>query len=218
MQEMEPEVVMNLWVFIQPIGPMQVIYELGVRPYMMSGSDDEMTKLLKELSVSDFHFALRFPLPDRYHLKLTNDGETFRASSGDTMPAGDGVRKGLALVRPDISGMGQLEYFKEALDIVEKHLPARRLGLDGVETRKPTVNRKNLLSVITTVNVDDKGNQVARVEGPPRHAAPSVVANLWMFHDAKAKAIYALSGRGYMVHGSDSDKTRILKTLAPNDF
>jgi len=215
---MEPEVVMNLWVFVQSIGPMHVIYELGVRPYVMSGSDDEMTKLLKELAVSDFHFARRFPLPDRYYLKTKEEGGWFTAESGDTMQTGERVRKGLALVRPDISGMQQMEYFPEALDVVEKSLPARRLGIDGLETTMPRVNRKNLLSVITNVNVDDKGNQVARLDDPRRHASPSAVVNLWMFRDEKAKAIYALSGRGYMVHGSDSDKARILKTLARNDF
>jgi ankyrin repeat protein len=215
---MEPEVVMNLWVFVQSIGPIHVIYELGVRPYVMSGSDDEMTKLLKELAVSDFHFARRFPLPDRYYLKVREEGGRFIAStSSDPLRAGERVRKGLALVRPDISGMQQMEYFPEALDVVEKSLPARRVGIDGVE-KVPIVNRGSLLSVITNVNVDDKGNQVARLDDPRRYASPSAVVNLWMFRDEKAKAICALSGRGYMVHGSDSDKARILKTLARNDF
>jgi hypothetical protein len=217
---MEPEVVMNLWVFTQSVGPLSVIYEVGVRPYMMCGSDDEMTRLLKELAVSDFHFARRFPLPaDRYYLKLTErNGKIVSASSGDTMEEGPDVRKGLALVRPDISGMHQMEYFREALDVVEKSLPTRRLGIDGVETQLPRVNRKNLLSVITTVNVDSDGNQVARVDDPRRNASPSAIANLWMFRDERAKAIFALSGRGYLVHGSDNDKTRILRALAPYDF
>lgn len=216
---MEPEVVMNLWVFIQAVGPMNLIYELGVRPYMMSGSDDEMTKLLKDLAVSDFHFAHRFALPDRYHVKITEEAGMIVASSSDTIPEAGGVRTGLALVRPDISGMHQMEYFKEALDVVEKTLPTRRLGIDGVETYMPRVNRKNLLSVITNVNVDSNGNQVPLLPGDPRRqASPSAVANLWIFHDERAKAIYAVSGRGYMVHGSDSEKTRILKTLAPHDF
>jgi hypothetical protein len=217
---MEPEVVMNLWVFTQSIGPANVIYELGVRPYVMSGSDDEMTRLLKELALSDFHFAHRFALPaDRYYLKINQkDGVIISAESGDFMEEGDNVRKGLALVRPDISGAHQLEYFVEALDVVEKSLPTRRLGIDGVETSMASVNRENLLTLITNVKVDDEGNQVALVDDPRRRASPSAVANLWMFHDEKAKAIYALSGRGYMVHGSDSDKMRILKALAPNDF
>src|SRR5271166_4907458 len=34
---MEPEVVMNLWVFVQSVGLMHLIHELGVRPYMMTG-------------------------------------------------------------------------------------------------------------------------------------------------------------------------------------
>jgi hypothetical protein len=215
---MEPEVVMNLWVFIQSVGPMSVIYELGVRPYMMSGSDDQMTWLLKELAVSDFHFARRFPLPDRYYLKIEDDGGWLRASSGDTMPAEGKVRKGLALVRPDISGMNQMEYFREALDVIEKSLPTRRLGLDGIETRIPSVNRRNLLSVITNVNVDDRGNQISLLDDPRRYEAPSAVANLWMFRDERASAIYALSGRGYMVHGSESERMRILKSLTPNDY
>jgi hypothetical protein len=240
---MEPEVVMNLWVFTQLIGPealkvlfpdidkgwpvplsnlghinMNVIYELGVRPYVMSGTDDEMTRLLKELAMSDFHFARRFPLPDRYYVKVTADGGWLSASSGDAEPVGGRVRRGVALVRPDISGMHQVEYFKEALDAVERNLTPRRLGIDGAETRTPTVNRRNLLSVITTVNVDDNGNQVAVVDDPRRNASPSAVVNLWMLHDEKAQAVYALSGRGYMLHGSDNDKTKVLNQLAPNDF
>jgi hypothetical protein len=216
---MEPEVVMNLWVFVQSIGPMSVIYELGVRPYMMSGSDDEMTALLKELSVSDFHFAERFPLPAHYHLKVWEEGGQLRASTGsDSVRPGEQVRKGLALVRPDIAGMKQMEYFSEALDAVEKALPTRRVGMEGSQTRKPTVNRRNLLSVITTVNVDDKGNQVAKVDDHRRSTLPEPTVNLWMFCDDTAKAIYALSGRGYMIHGSESERTRTLKKLATLEF
>ena len=115
---MEPEVVMNLWVFIQSIGQMQVIHELGVRPYVMRGSDDEMTRLLKALSISDFHFARRFPLPDRYYLEIKQSDGWLRPGTGDTWPQTPGTaRKGLALVNPMISGMGQMEYFKEALDV-----------------------------------------------------------------------------------------------------
>jgi hypothetical protein len=217
---MESEIVMNLWIFIQSVGPLHLIYELGVRPYAMIGSDDEKFKLLKELAISDFHFAHRFALPaDRYYVKINRRNDVIvSASSGDTMEEGEGVLKGLALVRPDISGKHQLEYFMEALDAVEKNLPTRRLGIDGPQTQMPTVNRGNLLFVVTSVNVDSEGNQIARVEDPRRNLPPSPVANVWMFHDDKAKAIYAVSGRAYMVHGSDSEKTRILKAIAPYDF
>ena len=216
---MEPEVVMNLWVFIQLVGPMQVIHELGVRPYVMRGSDDEMTRLLKALSISDFHFARRFPLPDRYYLEIKQSDGWLRPGTGDTWPQTPGTaRKGLALVNPMISGMGQMEYFKEALDVVEKSPPIRRLGTDGAQITMPKVNRKNLLSVITSVAVDEQGGQVAQVDDPRRSQVPSVATNLWMFHDDKANAIYALSGRGYMIHGSENDRTRVLKTLAPIDF
>lgn len=215
---MEPEVVFNLWVFVQSIGPMHVIHGLGVRSYVMSGSDDEMTKLLKELAVSDFHFARRFPLPDRYYLNVSEEDGVFRASSGDTAPTGKKVRKGLALVRPDISGMHQMEYFKEALDVAETSLPSRPLGVNGAKARVPTVNRKNLLSVITTVNVDSNGNQVALVDSPYKAEPPKAAICLWAFNDDQARAIYAVSGRGYMLHGSNSDKTRALKALALNDY
>jgi hypothetical protein len=87
--------------------------------------------------------------------------------------------------------------------------------MDGRETRKPTVNRRNLLSVITTVNVDDKANQVAKVDDHRRSVLPEPVVNLWVFHDNKAKAIYALSGRAYMIHGSESERAGILRKLAP---
>jgi hypothetical protein len=80
------------------------------------------------------------------------------------------------------------------------------------------VNRRNLLSVITNVNLNDQGTQLARVEDSRRNSPPSPVANLWMFHDDKADAIYAIAGRPYMVHGAESEKTRILKALAPYDF
>jgi hypothetical protein len=114
--------------------------------------------------------------------------------------------------------MKQMEYFSEALDAAEKSLPTRHVGIEGSETRRPIVNRKNLLSVITTVNVDDKGNQVAKVDDHRRGILPEPVANLWMFNDDKAKAIYALSGRGYMIHGPESERTRALRKLAPLDF
>lgn len=175
----------------------------------MTGSDDDKTRLLKDLAVSDFHFARRFPLPDRYSLTL------------DTADVGGGKqsRKGITGVNPMISGLSQLEYFNEALDAIQTSFDTRALGKNGSKTEMPTVNRKNLLSVVTNVNVDNNGKQVPLLEGDPRrNAPPSTVANLWMFHDEKSKAIYALSGRGYMVHGSDSDKTRILKALAPYDF
>jgi len=247
---MEPEVVMNLWVFTQSIRPqalfpdykweaqisprsndkMSVIYQLGIRPYMMTGSDDEKTRLLKELAISDFHFARRFSLPDRYYIEMTEADGYITASSGDDTPKWQLVRRSIALVRPDISGMHQMEYFSgvgdpvaresgmQALDLVENSLPTRRIGIEGIETARPGVNRRNLLSVITNVNTDELGNQVARVDDPRRNDAPSTVANLWVFRDEKADSIYSLSGRGYMVHGSDAEKTRILKSLAPNDF
>jgi WD40 repeat protein len=231
---MEPEIVVNLWVFIQNLGPMEVIHELGVRPYMMKGSDDEMTRLLKILSVSDFHFAQRYPLPDRYYLETSVSDGTFRAITGDEAGIQSEAEKkqaleaiqarrparrhGLALVNPQISGMKQMEYFKEALDAMQASLPARRLGIDSSTTRTQTVNRRNLLSVITRVIVDEQGNQVAQVDDPRRSQPPSAAVNLWMFHDEKANAIYAVSGRGYMVHGSESDQARVLKALAPYDF
>lgn len=217
---MEAEVVMNLWVFIQSIGPLNIIYELGVRPYMMTGSDDEKMALLKDLATSDFHFARRFSLPaDRYYLKITEeDGRIVSASSGDSMEEGPNVRKGVALVRPDISGMHQLEYFTEALDDIEKSLPTRCLGINGPQTEMPKVNRGNLLTLITNVNVDDSGNQVPVVDHARRNSPHSAVANLWMFHDERTRTIYALAGRGYMVHGSESEKSRILRSLAPYDF
>jgi hypothetical protein len=215
----EPEVVFNLWVFIQSIGPFQVIHELGVRPYVMRGSDDEMTRLLKELAVSDFHFARRYPLPAHYHLKIRGEGGHLTAStSSDPVRPGEEVRKGLALVRPDIAGMQQMEYFSEALDAAENALPTRRIGLEGRTTMKPTVNRRNLLSVITNVNIDDDGNQVARVDDTRRHWTPEPAVNLWAFHDEATRADYALAGRAYMIHGSEAEKTRILKTLASIDF
>jgi hypothetical protein len=205
---MEPEVVMNLWVFTQSVTPgalfsdlghlsmkMQVIYGLGVRAYMMSGSDDEMTTLLKDLSISDFHLADRFPLPKRYYVQVKEDSGQLRASSGDNEPDWAKVRRGVALVRPDIAGMNQLEYFKEALDAFEKTLPARKLDSAGMETRTPKVNRRNLLSVITTVNVSEDGTQVAKVESPPRSLAPSPITNLWLSHDNRTGVIYSLSGR-----------------------
>jgi hypothetical protein len=217
---MEPEVVMNLWVFIQSIGPLNIIYELGVRPYMMTGTDDEKMALLKDLATNDFHFAHRYPLPaDRYYLKITEkDGRIVSASSGDFMEEGPNIRKGVALVRPDISGGRQIEYFTKALDVIVKSLPTRCLGMNGPQTEMPKVNLGNLLTVITNVNVDDRGNQVPHVDDARRSSPRSAVANLWMFHDERARAIYALAGRGYMVHGSDSEKARILKSLAPYDF
>ncbi len=217
---MEPEVVMNLWIFIQPIGPLHVIYELGVRPYVMTGSDDEKFRLLKELAIGDFHFARRFSLPvDRYYIKLEEkNGRIVSASSGDIMEEGPGVMKGLALVRPDISGTHQLEYFTEALDDIEATLPTRRLGLDGPETELPKVNRKNLLHVLTHVIVDGEGNQIPQVNDPRRNSSPIPIANLWLFLDEKAQTIYALSGRAYMVHGSNNETANVLKTLAPYDF
>ena len=140
------------------------------------------------------------------------------STSSDPARPGEQVRRGLALVRPDIAGMKQMEYFSEALDAVENALPTRRVGMEGSETRKSIVNRKNLLSVITTVNVDDKGNQVAKVDDHRRSILPEPVVNLWMFNDDKTKAVYALSGRGYMIHGSESERTRTLRKLAPLDF
>ena len=211
---MEPEIVMNLWVFIQLIGPAQIIHELGVRPYMMKGSDAEMTSLLKVLSISDFHLARRFPVPDRYTLNFKEEDGSFRAIAAD----GGTGRQGLTLVQPMISGMAQMEYFKEALDATQASIPARRIGLQSSETRTPTVNRKNLLSVITSVIVDDQGNQIAKVDDSRRTQVPSVSTNLWLLQDRSEQAVFALSGRGYMIHGSDSDKTRVLKALAPHDF
>jgi hypothetical protein len=217
---MDAEVVMNLWVFIQVVGPMmQVIYELGVRPYMMRGTDDEMLAVLKALSISDFHLARRFPLPDRYYLEINNSMGEFRASTGDAGPGSPtNARKGLALVNPTISGMRQMEYFKEALDAVQASLPTRRLGINGDVIDAPTVNRKNLLSVITGVGVDDRGNQHAQVEDARRTQIPPVATNLWMFRDEREKAIFAMSGRGYMIHGTENEKARVLKALSPFDY
>jgi hypothetical protein len=205
---MEPEVVMNCWIFIQSISPMHIIYELGVRPYMMAGSDDEKTRLLKDLAISDFHFARRFPVPDRYSVTL-DESELGGARR---------TRKGLTAVNPMISGTAQLEYFQEALDAVQASFPTRRLGKDGATTKMPPVNRKNLLSVVTNVNVDSRGNQIPRTDDSRRNTVHGTIANLWAFYDERARTIYAVSGRPYMVHGSDTERRRILKALAPYDF
>ena len=174
----------------------------------MVGSDDEKTRLLKDLAIGDFHFARRFPVPESYPITL------------DTTDVGGGKqsRKGLTGVNPLISGLAQLEYFKEALDVMPNELSTRRLGKIGSETKMPAVNRKNLLSGVTHVHVDASGIQIPDVADSRQVIPPSPVANLWAFCDENANEIYALSGRGYMVHGSDSERFRILKALAPYDF
>lgn len=217
---MEPEVVMNLWIFTEQFGLSRLIYEVGVRPYMMAGSDEEKLRLLRELAISDFHFARRFALPsDRFYVKLEKrDGRIVGVSSYGEMKEGPGIRKGLALLLPGVSHEQNMDYFTQALDEIQATLPTRRLGCDGPETEKPSVNRKNLLNVVTHVFVDSEGNQVAQVDDARRSSPASPVANLWLFHDPKAKAIHALSGRAYMLHGSETETVTVAKALAPYDF
>jgi tetratricopeptide (TPR) repeat protein len=198
---------MNLWLFVQSTGPMHLVHELGARPYVMSGSDVEMTRLLKELAISDFHFAQRFPVPDRYSLELEDEVDGNRST-----------RKGICAADPAMSRHDQLKYFKEALDEVEAELPTRRMDGQGTARLPPPINRKNLLFVITSVAVFDDGRQLALVDHPLRNRPVSAATNLWAFADAKTKTIHELSGRAYMVHGSERDRDRVLTALSPFDF
>ncbi|MEZ4599012.1 MAG: hypothetical protein R2940_04400 [Syntrophotaleaceae bacterium] len=217
---MEPEVVMNLWIFTEQFGQSRLIYEVAVRPYMMTGSDEEKLKWLRELAISDFHFARRFALPsDRFYVELMKqDGRIMGVRSYAEMKDGPDILKGLALWLPDASHEENMDYFTHALDEIQTTLPTRRLGCDGPEAPRPSVNRKNLLNVLTHVFVDSEGNQVAQVDDARRNSPASPVANLWLFHDPKAKAIHALSGRAYMLHGSEPENVTVAKALAPYDF
>ena len=86
---MEPEVIVNLWLFVGE--RTRLIYELAIRPYMMAGSDDDKFKLLNALAPSDFQFARRFKLPDRYTVEFEGTKHKGLTAASGVGPVYEGV-------------------------------------------------------------------------------------------------------------------------------
>ena len=205
---MRTEVIANLWSFVHK--STGILYELGVRLYMVCGEDNDKFELLHVLANADFHLAARFPVPDNYEVHLI-------IGPGQTLDAKGAIHiGGLGYGGPGIEGT---DWFQRAFDSIEKNLPMHRIRPEGKKQLSAPFNRDDLLYVHTFVQVDDQGRQIPQAtKSRPKTDKPAAIANLWAFQDAQQGNLFALAGRAYMVHTLPGEYASLLKTLSPHDY
>lgn len=199
---MEPEVIANLWTFYGAFLDGQLNYQVGIRLYVATGSDDEKMAMLRTLAAWDFHLAHIFP-PSCGTTVLTGfpDGRTLEVEG--VMPA-------------NAPGMEVMDWFQGAFDAITTFLPEH--STPGGPRRAP-LDLTNLLNVHTPIDVDKNGNMVARSsDAHLARSKPTVSTNLWAFADAESSAVHALAGRAYLLAGKQANVDRVLKNLAANDW
>jgi hypothetical protein len=188
---MSTEAVANLWSFVN----CGRITEVGVRLYIISGTDDEKMQFLKVLAPYDFCFAARFAVPYRLRgMKL----QGFEAA------------------------MGQVEYldfFRETWDPIRESLPVHRLGIVGKSTAVAPFDSRSLLHLYTAVKVDSTGGHCPYLPNQQLPADKSkLVLNSWTFADSQSSKAFAVAGRPYMAAGDNAHLNGVLRRLAPDDY
>ncbi len=199
---MEPEVIANLWTFCGAFLNGQLNYQVGIRLYVATGSDDEKMAMLRALAAWDFHLAHIFP-PSCGTTVLTGfpDGRTIEVEG--VMPA-------------NAPGMEVMDWFQGAFDAIKTSLPEHSTP-NGC--RRAPLDLTNLLNVHTPIDVDKDGNMAARSSDPNlARSKPNVSTNLWAFSDSQSSAVHALAGRAYLLAGKQANVDRALKNLEANDW
>lgn len=199
---MQPEVIANLWTYMAAFAKGQLTYQVGIRLYVATGTDDEKTALLRTLAAWDFHLAHVFP---------PACGKTVLSG----LPGG-GTMELNGVMPANAPGMEVMEWFQNAFDGIKNLLPEHPTASG---TRRAPLDLTNLLNVHTPVDVDKDGNMVARTSDPQlARNKPTVATNLWAFADAKPPCVDALAGRTYLLAGRSADVEKVVKNLAANDW
>ncbi|MCY3019301.1 MAG: hypothetical protein NTW87_09785 [Planctomycetota bacterium] len=199
---MQPEVIANLWTFFGAFLHGQLNYQVGIRLYVATGTDNEKTAMLRTLAAWDFHLAHMFP-PSGGKTVLTGFPGGGSMEVEGVMPA-------------NAPGMEPVDWCHNAFDGVRNSLPEHRLA-GGI--RRASLDTTNLLNVHTPVDVDKNGNMTARTSDPQlARSKPTVAANLWAFAEGTPACVHALAGRAYLLAGGRADIDRTLKNLAANDW
>ena len=204
---MNPEVVANLWSFIH--GPF--LYEIGVRLYMIAGSDDDKFAFLNKLAGHDFHFSRRFELGDNYKVHLVGAPSPLDKPMTRLIPTGS-----LGYGGP---GLEYIDWFQAAFDAIEKDLPTQSIGIAGAGSSRAPFDRNNLLNVHTFINVDSDGNQIPKITNRSPQGQPTkLLINLWALSGQNPQEVAGISGRAYLAGDTTAGLNAALAALAPNDF
>ena len=105
----QPEVIANLWTFNGAFMSGQLIYQVGIRLYVATGSDDEKTAMLRTLAAWDYHLAHVFP-PSCGTTVLTGIPGVGSMEVKGVMPA-------------NAPGMELMDRFQDAFEAIKKSLP-----------------------------------------------------------------------------------------------
>jgi hypothetical protein len=206
----QPEIIMNLWAFIQlyrhPSGNFPLIYQLGIRLYAATGSDENKLAMLGKLATWDFHLASIFPVPESrsVHLGLGPISEI-------SVPTLKGV------VPPQkISNLEQqMALFGDAMEAARQLLPENTLTAGFKHT---PLEDLSLLYTFTPVDVGEDGKMTARTRVPELTMGdPNVALNLWAFQDSESRLVQTLAGRAYLATGNRIEAEAVLANLAVAD-
>ena len=74
----EPKIVLNLWYVHDDVG---LIYSLRARAYIGTGTDDQNRAMLQRFANRDYLIARPFPIPDRFHLEIEENGKRKRIAA-----------------------------------------------------------------------------------------------------------------------------------------
>lgn len=104
----EPEIILNLWYVHDDMG---LIYSLRVRAYVGMGTDDQKLTLLQSFANLDYLIARQFPIPERFHLEIEENGK----------------RKRIAVAPQEyLNGLDSpVALFEDAIKEIEADLPAQ---------------------------------------------------------------------------------------------
>lgn len=134
------EVILNLWYFQTPTG---AIYELAGRAYVATGTDEEKTNLLKQLSFTDYHIAQKGPVPENFRIILGNGEEV----------------QGLSHV--SVLNSTGFKLFEDIINAIEKDLPDNIFtGIAGKTFRYRLSIPNDPLYVMTAILNDGNGRLV----------------------------------------------------------
>jgi len=206
----QPEIIMNLWAFIQryrhPSGNFPLIYQLGIRLYAATGSDQDKLALLGKLAAWDYHLASVFPIPESrtVHLGLGPPDEI-------RVPTLAGVIPVQMISNPE----QQMALFGDVMDAIRQSLPENTLT---TEFKHTPLEDLSLLYTFTPVDVGEDGKMIARTRAPElTMGEPYVARNLWAFPDSKSRLVETLAGRAYLATGDRIEVEGILANLAVAD-
>ncbi len=124
-----PEVIVNLWFVYDNTG---FIYALRGRAYVGYGSDDEKLALLRRFATTDYLIAQVFPVPERFHMKISDGANERKLPAGHTSV---------------MQMVGYAAFFEDVMVELEKQLPIQSNLSIG----------QHPLMVVTPLYADDDG-------------------------------------------------------------